>query len=184
MKAKIIFFFFTAILMLSGLFGCDTEPVPEKKPVIRPVVTFEVQDFVAGRVRTFPGTARAELKTYLSFRVGGEVTKLTIDVGDRVKAGQEIARLDDADYRIRVQQHEAELARVEAALNEAKASFDRTRQLYEKHERNAGGAQINCKPIGHFVSVKIDEGSQNHGDYGTDSEHNRHVNTVHEGGVV
>ena len=106
--------------------------MPEKKPVIRPVVTHAVQDFVEGRIRRFPGTAKAALKTYLSFRVGGEVTEVNVSVGDYIKAGKEIARLDAADYQMRVQQQEAERARVDAALIEAKASYDRIRQLFRK----------------------------------------------------
>jgi membrane fusion protein, multidrug efflux system len=125
-------YFIAIILILFSFIGCDPEPVPEKKPVIRPVVTHEVQDFVKGRIRTFPGTAKAALKTYLSFRVGGEVTQVNIDVGDYVKAGKEIARLDASDYKMRVQQRKAELARVEAALIEVKASFERIRQLFKK----------------------------------------------------
>lgn len=132
MKSYSAPYFFAIVLILFNFIGCDAEPVPEKKPVIRPVVTHEVQDFVAGRVRTFPGTAKAALKTYLSFRVGGEVTQVNVNVGDYVKAGKELARLDASDYQMRTQQQEAELARVEAALVEAKASYDRIHQLYEK----------------------------------------------------
>ncbi len=124
--------FFAAILTLSIFWGCDPQPVPENKPVIRPVVTYKVQDFVEGRIRTFTGTAKAALKSYLSFRVGGEITQVNISVGDYVKAGKEIASLDASDFKMRVQQHEAELARVEAAVIEAEASYDRILQLYKK----------------------------------------------------
>jgi len=122
-----------AIILISfTIMGCDPPPVPEKKPVIRPVVTYKVPDFVEGRIRAFTGTAKAALKTYLSFRVGGEITQVNVNLGDYVKAGKEIASLDAADYKMRVQQQEAELARVEAALIQAQAAFDRIKQLYQK----------------------------------------------------
>jgi len=125
--------YLVAIILISfTILGCDPPPVPKNKPVIRPVVTYKVPDFVEGRVRAFTGTAKASLKTYLSFRVGGKITHVNIDLGDYVKAGKEIASLDAADYKMRVQQQEAELARVEAALIEAKAAYDRIEQLYQK----------------------------------------------------
>ena len=90
-------YFFAIVLILFVFIGCDPPPAPEKKPVIRPVVTYKVPDFVEGRVRAFTGTAKAALKTYLSFRVGGEITRVNLDLGDYVKAGEEIASLDAAD---------------------------------------------------------------------------------------
>ncbi len=132
MKPHKASYFFAIILMLFVFIGCDPPPPPEKKPVIRPVVTYTVPDFVEGRIRAFTGTAKAALKTYLSFRVGGEITQVNIDLGDYVKAGKEIASLDAADYNMRVQQQEAELARVDAALIESKAAYDRIGQLYQK----------------------------------------------------
>ena len=132
MKFQKASYAFVIVLILFVFMGCDPPPIPEKKPVIRPVVTYKVPAFVEGRVRAFTGTAKAALKTYLSFRVGGKITQVNIDLGDYVKAGKEIASLDASDYKMRVQQQEAELARVEAALIEAKAAYDRIQQLYQK----------------------------------------------------
>jgi RND family efflux transporter MFP subunit len=140
-------YFFLISLVLSCFIGCDSQPVQEKKPVIRPVVTYKVQDYIEGRLRTFTGTAKAALKTYLSFRVGGKVTHVNISVGDYVKTGKEIARLDDSDYQMRVQQQEAELARVEAELIAARKSYARIRPLYE--ERIASKANMDAAKAKH-----------------------------------
>ncbi len=132
MKSLKASYFLAIVSILFTIIGCDPPPVPEKMPVIRPVVTYKVPDFVKGRVRAFTGTAKAALKTYLSFRVGGEITQVNINLGDYVKGGKEIASLDASDYKMRVQQQEAELARVDAALIEARAAYDRIKQLYQK----------------------------------------------------
>ncbi|RKY18235.1 MAG: hypothetical protein DRP63_02375, partial [Planctomycetota bacterium] len=44
------------------------------------------------------GTLVASRRSALSFRVAGIVKRVLVNVGDRVRAGQVLAELDDADY--------------------------------------------------------------------------------------
>ncbi len=69
------------------------------------------------------GTLVASRRSALSFRVAGVVKRVLVNVGDRVKAGQVLAELDDADYRLQVRQAEAQLAAAEAALRMLEAGF-------------------------------------------------------------
>jgi HlyD family secretion protein len=57
----------------------------------------------------------------LGFKVPGRVTERLVAEGDRVKAGQLIARLDDAEQREQLALRRAELAGAEAALAELEA---------------------------------------------------------------
>lgn len=82
----------------------------------------------------------------LGFEVTGRVVRLTADQGDSVKAGQELAAVDDETYRadlalVReeldlalagVARLEAELARAEAVHAGAEAHAGRTRRLHEQ----------------------------------------------------
>ncbi len=111
------------------------EPPPE---VLRPVRTETVHVSGAGRTRTFSGTARAGIETQLSFRVAGKVDRVDVEVGDGVRAGQPIARLDQEDYRIAVRQAEATLAQAQAASRNAEADLDRVRGLWESHNASQG----------------------------------------------
>ena len=52
---------------------------------------------------------------------GYAITELTAQVGDRVEAGQVLARLDDRALRSQVAQAEAEMARAEAALRQSQS---------------------------------------------------------------
>ena len=99
------------------------ESTPE---VIRPVRYIEVKPARGTREFTFSGTARAGLESKLSFRIPGAVQEVAVVVGQRVKAGQLIARLDERDFQLQVQNAEAQ------ALN-AKNSYSRMRQLYENN---------------------------------------------------
>jgi len=120
----------TVVVAALGSFGCDQQPEPEA-PLIRPVRYVEVLPAGAARSRVFSGVAQAAFEAELSFKVPGTVVTLDVAVGDRVVAGQSIARLDPTDYRVLLRESEAQLQRARAELRNAQANFDRSRELYE-----------------------------------------------------
>jgi RND family efflux transporter MFP subunit len=119
--------------------GGSQEPPP---PPIRPVRYLEVFSSGAGRVRTFSGSAQADVETRLSFRVGGNIRRVLVDRGDRVEEGQLIAELDPTDFELQVQEAEASLVQAEAQARRAAADYDRLRGLYEN--RNAAKADLDA----------------------------------------
>ncbi|MGI6374515.1 MAG: efflux RND transporter periplasmic adaptor subunit [Anaerolineae bacterium] len=62
------------------------------------------------------GAVAAEYEQQLTFAVAGEVVEVLVQVGDRVTAGQVLARMDDEDLHLAVMQAEAALAVAEAQL--------------------------------------------------------------------
>lgn len=120
--------------------SCGREAAEE--PVVRPVRWERVYATGAERERAFSGTARAGVESRLSFKVDGTIRRLDVAVGDRVAAGAPIARLDPADYDLRVQDAQATLARHEAEARQAEASYDRIRQLWEN--KNASRADLDA----------------------------------------
>ena len=81
--------------------------------------------------RTFSGVVRAEAATRLSFRVPGRIVAVGVDVGDAVRKGDVMARLDPMDYTLKKQEAEAALARAKAERRNADAGYARVRALYE-----------------------------------------------------
>lgn len=61
----------------------------------------------------------------LAARTDGVVSDVAVEAGDRVRQGAVLARLD-------VREQEAELARAQAALREARANFERLERLRER----------------------------------------------------
>lgn len=118
------------------------EPPPPPEPVLRPVRYQQVFTAAGPRTRTFSGVARPGLESALSFRVPGTVQSLGVKVGDRVRAGQTLARLDPVDYELQVKEAEAALRQAEAAARNATANLDRVRGLYEKS--NASAADLDA----------------------------------------
>ena len=134
----------TAIALL--LAGCAEEAVVEK--VLRPVRTEVVTSSEAARIRAFAGVAKAGLESQLSFRVAGTVERVPVKVGERVRRGQVLARLDPTDYELRVQEAVAGLAQAEAAERNAEADYDRVRGLYENNNaslRELDGARATAE---------------------------------------
>jgi RND family efflux transporter MFP subunit len=109
--------------------GCGKEEVTVE-PVLRPVRTVTVGSTAAGRQRTFSGTAHAGMESKLSFKVAGNVKRIAVKVGDKVKKGALIGELDAQDYSLQVEQAKASLAQTQAQLRNAQAAFKRTRELY------------------------------------------------------
>jgi RND family efflux transporter MFP subunit len=122
------------------------------------VRTIQVFSGGSDRVRTFSGTARAGQESRLSFRVAGTVELLDVKLGDRVRAGQVLARLDPEDYRLRVEDAEASLARIRAEVRNAEANYARIRDLYENN--NASLNDLDASRAGYESATAALESGQ------------------------
>ena len=118
-------------VLLSGCQPSEAPPPPE--PVIRPVRYQRVFMIGGARERIFSGTARAGAEITMSFKIPGTVQEVAVEVGDRVSAGQLIARLDPRDYELQVEDVEASLAQARAQARNALADLERVRGLYENN---------------------------------------------------
>jgi RND family efflux transporter MFP subunit len=80
------------------LVACSGPPAPAA--VAHPVFVTTVTPASSTQARAFTGVVHARVETDLGFRTGGKVVERLVDVGDTVKAGQVLARLDPADYQL------------------------------------------------------------------------------------
>ena len=121
------------------LSGCDKQEEVIELP-LRSVKYEKISYSTDKLVKTFSGVTKAELEANLSFRVSGRVDSIPVNVGDHLKKGQLVARLDSKDYAVLLEQAKAELASAKASLRSAEAEYNRTIGLYEK--RNASKSQL------------------------------------------
>ena len=82
------------------LAACSEPPAPAA--AVKPVFVTTVTPASSAQSRTFTSVVRARVETELGFRTAGKVIERLAEVGDSVKAGQVLARLDPADYELAV----------------------------------------------------------------------------------
>jgi len=99
--------------------SCQEEEAPER--LVRPVKAMKVGDMTQLTGRPFPGRAKATEEVNLSFRVSGPLVALPVKVGQVVKKGDVLAKIDARDYEVALRSAEAELARSRANLQAMEA---------------------------------------------------------------
>lgn len=122
-----------AILLLSAvaLSACN-EQKAETKPVIRSVKVVEIARTGNSRELEYSGSVKSRTEMNLGFRVAGKLTERLVDIGDRVKPGDVLARMDPTDYRLAADSAAASLAAAEKAVETADLANKRAHALYKK----------------------------------------------------
>ena len=114
--ASIIF-----IVMLSGCSPQSDTAVPQP----RPVRTVTVEQRAAGATITLTGRIEAEDEVSLAFRISGRVLENDRKLGDRIEAGQVIARLESQNERNALRAAQANLIASQGQLTQARNHFER-----------------------------------------------------------
>jgi RND family efflux transporter MFP subunit len=104
------------------------------EPVVRPVRAMVVQSGGGAFDKTFTGVTRAGEEAQLSFKVAGSVSRVVVQVGSTVRAGDVIAELDSVDYQLQLQQLQASVASANARYKSAQLAYDRARELYASND--------------------------------------------------
>ena len=105
------------------LAACQAETAPAK--LERPVQVQRVAFETGAMAREFVGVVRARYESDLGFRVAGKIITRVVNVGDRVRVGDVIARLDARDLQLQVESAEAELAAATSSLAQAASDLQR-----------------------------------------------------------
>lgn len=109
----------TLALSLTLLVACS-KSAPPAPDVARPVKAIQVGKDTGIAGRNFPGRARATQEVNLAFDVAGTLIERPVDIGDEVKAGDLIARLNPKDFQANVKSAQARLRTSERNFNRAK----------------------------------------------------------------
>lgn len=118
-------------LLVSLLIGCSHQDQKVKLPP-RPVKVFRVGTTSIGSVTPYAGEVRARFETTLSFRVTGKILTRSVEIGDRVRKGQLLARLDNSDFLLAVQTLKAQVKSAAADRDFTKDDLTRYRELLDQ----------------------------------------------------
>jgi len=119
-----------AALVLPALGGCTKrEPPPDP---VRPVQLTRVVLGNAAESAVFAGEVKPRHETDLGFRIPGKLVARHVDVGERVRKGQPLARLDPTDVALQAEAAKAQVASTRTEYEFAKAEFERYENLHRQ----------------------------------------------------
>lgn len=123
--------FLTGLLVLL-IAACEQEILlPEK--TYRPVQYIKVIPKGGEIKQTFSGVIEAGLDAELSFKVGGTIARRYVKLGQKVASDSILAELDATDYRVALQQSQANLKQAIANQRNQQANYERVIELYENN---------------------------------------------------
>lgn len=109
-----------------GLQGCS-----KKTPDVEEIPFVMVAQPASSHtdLKSYAGDVQAKQQTALAFRVAGQVTERYVDVGDRIKVGQVLAKLDVKDAELQRNSAKAQLESAQSAVKTASDELKRFQQL-------------------------------------------------------
>lgn len=113
------------LLALAALFSACNKQAAPPAPAARPVLTQIVGEQAGPASREYSGEVRARDEAALAFRVGGKLVERKVEAGEKVRAGQLLARLDAADTGWQA-------GAAEAQFRQSSAEIKRYRELHAK----------------------------------------------------
>jgi RND family efflux transporter MFP subunit len=122
MPARVLIF---ALLPALALAACNAPNQARKETPQRPVLVSQVHYAPRLQQRVLPGIVKARIESDLAFRVPGKIAERLVDAGAIVKKGDALARLDDTDFRLQVDQAEADYSSAKGALTQTQAEEER-----------------------------------------------------------
>jgi membrane fusion protein, multidrug efflux system len=128
-----------------AVFAACSKPSAVDEPIrsVR-VITISATSMQSGA--EFAGEVRPRVESRLGFRVAGKIIQRSVEVGQRVKAGQLLAQLDPQDYRLAAEAAKAQVAAAATSRNQADADFKRYKEL--KDQNFISGADLERRDFG------------------------------------
>lgn len=97
-----------------------------------PLATTPVHFREVAQTYSAEGVVEATRQSTVSAQISGRVKEVYFDIGDRVKKGQIILRIDEREADQALAGSQAQVLQAQAALQNAKVNYERSQQLFEQ----------------------------------------------------
>lgn len=114
-------------LLVAACSGKPKEVVP-----VRPVRLMTVSSGSGAQSVDLAGVVTARIESRMGFRVAGKILSRQVEVGQTVKRGDVLMRMDARDYQSSAQASTSAVAAAQAALDEARLDYKRYQTLFDK----------------------------------------------------
>ncbi len=109
-----------AVLLAAGCTGAKGPPGADKGGPLAPVdvsgETITIQSVPWPTLARVQGSLSADEVTTMAAKIFGRVVEVHCDLGDAVAVGEQLVKIDDREFKLRVVQAEAQLAQARAAV--------------------------------------------------------------------
>ena len=122
--------YLAALFLMAALAACSRSP-EKPAPAVPVVVAQAVEKAVPVQVRTIGNVVPTTTVT-LRARVGGVLRQIHFAEGETVRQGQKLFTIDRGPLEAEMRQAQANLAKSQAQLTNARREAERYRQLYER----------------------------------------------------
>jgi RND family efflux transporter MFP subunit len=124
--------FCISLLAVAIVLSACSKAAPAEEPV-RAVKVITVGADAQHTSGEYSGEVLARVESRLGFRVAGKIIRRTVQLGQRVRAGEVLAQLDPQDYKLSAEAARAQLAAATTNRDLAAADFKRYKDLREQN---------------------------------------------------
>jgi RND family efflux transporter MFP subunit len=117
---------------LGLLFGLLTGLIGSPVHAAEALETSAVQLREVEQTYSIDGVVEATRQSTVSAQISGRVKAIFFDVGDRVSKGQVLLKIDEREANQALAGSKAQLSQAEAALQNARLNYERSKQLFEQ----------------------------------------------------
>ena len=128
MKMKKILLFAASALLFAACSGGGRPTFGDNE---YPVT--EVKASSAAMKQTYPASIKGVQDVQISPKIGGFLTKIYVNEGQTVSAGQVLFEIDNQTYQAQVRQAQASVTTAQAAVNTAKLTYENSKKLFDNH---------------------------------------------------
>ena len=118
-----------AALAAAGLAACGEQSAPKPAPTPEALKTASVELRDVELTTSAEAVMEAVRQSTVSAQISGRVVELRFDIGDYVKKGDVIVRIDERSAARALEASEAQVLEAQAALANARAQYERSKQL-------------------------------------------------------
>ena len=118
-------------LLTVSLAGCNEAKVENVELPPRSIKYMKIDKLAQNDTRQLAGVVKAGTSANVAFEINGSVTVMSKKIGDAVKKGEVIARLDPKSIELEVKQAEFSLKQANASLEDARSKLSQKEELWK-----------------------------------------------------
>lgn len=123
------------LLILATIIGCSGEKkqnTTTQKENIKIVKSIKLEEKSIANIKNYNGELKPQQEMKIVTTTGGDIEEIYFKNGDRVKKGEVIAKISNADVEASFFEAQGQLLKAKSTYSTEKISFEKYKKLYEK----------------------------------------------------